>query len=161
MNWVDIVLIIYLIISIISGFGQGLVRSVLSIVGLIVGIVLASNFYQQFAGVLGFISNRDIAEIVAFIIILGVVMIAAAILGSLLKNLLKALMLGWVDRLGGAVFGLLLGALSASAVLAIILKLTNTDLIANSAIAGFLLDKFPLVMGFLPSEFDVIKDFFK
>jgi hypothetical protein len=54
-----------------------------------------------------------------------------------------------------------MGAISASAFLAIIVKLTGTDLITNSALAGFFLDKFPVIMGFLPSEFDVIRNFFK
>jgi len=161
MNWVDVVLIIFLVISVFSGIAQGLIRSLLSIVGLIFGIVLASNFYQQLGGALGFISNPDVANIVAFVIILAAVLIAAAIVGALLKGLLKALMLGWADRLGGAVFGMFLGALSASAILAIVVKYTGTNLITGSAIAAFLLDKFPIILGFLPSEFDTIRDFFK
>jgi len=161
MNWVDVVLIIFLVISVFSGIAQGLIRSLLSIVGLIFGIVLASNFYQQLGGALGFISNPDVANIVAFVIIQAAVLIAAAIVGALLKGLLKALMLGWADRLGGAVFGMFLGALSASAILAIVVQYTGTNLITGSAIAAFLLDKFPIILGFLPSEFDTIRDFFK
>jgi len=71
----------------------------------------------------------------------------AALIGHLLRTIVKAVMLGWVDRIGGAVLGLILGALSVSAILAIIVKYTDTSLITNSKLSGFFLDKFPLVLG--------------
>ncbi len=161
MNGLDIVIIIYLIISVLGGIAQGLIRSLLSVIGLIVGIILASNFYQQFGGVLTFIHNTDIANIAAFVIILLAVMAIAALIAFLLRSFIKAIMLGWVDRLGGGVFGLIMGALSVSALLAIIVKFSDSSLITGSSLAGFFLDKFPMIMGLLPSEFDAIRNFFK
>jgi membrane protein required for colicin V production len=161
MNWLDIVILIYLAVSVISGLVQGLIRTVLSIVGVIVGIFLASHFYIQLGNALTFISNKDTANIVAFIIILLAVMIVAAIIAWLLKSIIKAIKLGWVDKLGGAVLGLILGALSVSAFLAIIVKYTSASFIVDSKLSGFFLDKFPLILGFLPSEFDSIRNFFK
>ena len=161
MNWLDIVILVVLGVSVFLGLKQGLIRSVLFLVGVILGIVLASNYYQQLSNVLGFISNENTANIVAFIIILCVVMVIAAIVAVVLRTILKVIMLGLVDNIGGAVLGLLMGALSISALLAIIVKYTSSNLITESALANFLLDKFPIIMGFLPSEFDVIRDFFK
>lgn len=161
MNWLDIVIFIILGISVFSGLKQGLVTSVLSLIGFILGIVLASNYYQKLGNVMGFISNEGAANIIAFIIIIGVVMVVAAIIAGILKTILKVIMLGWVDHLGGAFFGLIASVLTISALLAIIVKYTGSSIIAGSALAGFFLDKFPIIMGFLPSEFDVIRDFFK
>ena len=161
MNWVDILIIIYLGLSIVLGFAQGLIRTLLSIIGTIVGILLASHFYKQLGDILTFISNRDLANIIAFIVILLVVMGIAALIASILRSIIKAIMLGMIDRLGGAVLGLILGALSISAILAIIVKYTSTSLITDSKLAGFFLDKFPMVMGLLPGEFDNIRNFFK
>ena len=161
MNWLDIVILIYLAVSVIPGLVQGLIRTVLSIVGVIVGIFLASHFYIQLGNALTFISNKDTANIVAFIIILLAVMIVAAIIAWLLKSIIKAIKLGWVDKLGGAVLGLILGALSVSAFLAIIVKYTSASFIVDSKLSGFFLDKFPLILGFLPSEFDSVRNFFK
>ena len=161
MNWLDIVILIYLAVSVISGLVQCLIRTVLSIVGVIVGIFLASHFYIQLGNALTFISNKDTANIVAFIIILLAVMIVAAIIAWLLKSIIKAIKLGWVDKLGGAVLGLILGALSVSAFLAIIVKYTSASFIVDSKLSGFFLDKFPLILGFLPSEFDSVRNFFK
>lgn len=161
MNWIDIVIAIYLILSVIGGAMQGLIRSVLSLLGMIIGVVLAANFYEKLATIFGFIHNQTVANVISFVLIVGAVVIIAAIVGSALRSVIKAIHLGWVDGLGGAVFGLAMGVISAGALLAVIVKLTGSDLITGSALAGFLLDKFPVVLGFLPSEFDVIRDFFK
>jgi membrane protein required for colicin V production len=161
MNWVDIVIIIYLGISVLTGLMEGLIRTVLSVLGVIVGIILASHFYKQLGNILTFISNKNWANITAFIIILVAVMIVAAIIGLILRSVIKAIMLGWVDKVGGAVVGLFLGALSIGALLAIIMKYHPMDVITNSAFAGFFLNKFPVVLKLLPSEFNSIKNFFK
>ena len=161
MNWLDIVIAVVLIFPIFTGLKQGLIKAALSLAGLIVGVVLASNFYQQLAGVLGFIANKDIANVVAFIIILVVVMIIANVAAALLKATARAVMLGWVDHLGGAVFGFLMGAIFMGALLAAFVKFFGTGLVTESWLAAILLDKFPLVLGLLPSEFDAIRDFFQ
>lgn len=161
MNWIDIVILIVIGISVFFGIKQGLVTSILSLIGFILGIILASNFYGQLGNAMGFISNHNVANIVAFIIIFGVVMVIAALAAGALKAILHAVMLGWVDHLGGAFFGLVASVLTVSALLAIIVKYTGSGIFTESALAGFFLDKFPIIMGFLPGEFDAIRDFFK
>ena len=161
MNRVDAVIIIYLGLSIILGFARGLIRTLLLIIGTIAGILLASHFYKQLGDILTFISNRDVANIVAFIVILVAVMGIAVLVALVLRSIIKAIMLGWIDKLAGAVLGLILGALSISAILAIIVKYTGTSVITDSKFAGFFIDKFPIVLGLLPGEFDNIRNFFK
>jgi membrane protein required for colicin V production len=134
---------------------------VLSIIGLIVGIILAAHFYKQLGDALTFISNKNVADVVAFVFILLVVMGIAALIAWFLRSLIKAIMLGWVDKIGGAVLGLILGALSISAILAIIEKVSNSSLITDSKFAAFFLDKFPLILTFLPGDFSTIRNFFK
>ena len=161
MHWLDIIIIIALIVPIFTGLMQGLIKAALSLAGIIVGVILASNFYENLAGVLSFISNEDIANIVAFIIILAVVFIIANVIAFFLRTTIKALTLGWVDRVGGAVFGFLMGAIVISALLATIIQFFGESMVTESALAGFLLDKFPIVLGLLPSQFDSIRDFFQ
>ena len=160
MNWLDIVLIVALVIPTFIGLKQGIIKAALSFAGLIVGVVLAGNFYQQLAKVLAFISNEDIANTVAYILILVIVMVIASLLARLLKSIISAIMLGWVNHVGGAVFGFLLGAMLWSAILATWVKFFGSDLLAESLLAKFLLDQFPLVLGLLPKEFDTVRDFF-
>jgi membrane protein required for colicin V production len=161
MNWVDIIIIVYLAISVLTGLMEGLIRTVLSIIGLIVGIILAAHFYIQLGNVLTFISNKNAANIVAFVIILVTVMIVAAIIGTILHSIVKSIMLGWVDKLGGAVIGFILGVLSISAILAVIVKYDNASVITNSKLSGFFLNQFPVVLRLMPSSFSSIKNYFK
>jgi len=70
-------------------------------------------------------------------------------------------MLGWVDHLGGAVFGVVAGAILWGALLAIWVKFFGAGPVTESFLAAVLLDKFPLVLALLPSEFDAIRDFFQ
>ncbi len=160
MNGLDIIILAGLVFSAFLGLRRGLIKSVLSLAGLIVGVVLASNFYGLLAKTLTFIPSENTANIVAFIIILVVVIIIANVLSALLKFAIKAVMLGWVDHLGGAIFGFLMGAVFWGALLATWIKFFGTGLVTESLMAGILLDKFPLVLALLPSEFDVIRDFF-
>ena len=161
MNWLDIIIIIALVVPIFTGLMQGLIKAALSLAGIILGIYLASNFYENLAGILTFISNEDIANIVAFIIILALVFIVAQVAAFFLRATIKALTLGWVDRVGGAVFGFVMGAIFISAVLATIVKFFGEGIVTESALVAFLLDKFPIVLGLLPSQFDSIREFFQ
>lgn len=161
MNWLDIVLLVALVAVAFTGLKQGLIKAVLSLAGLIIGVILASNLYTTLGNLLGFIPNEKAAGIVAYILILIVVMIIASILARLLKTIISIAMLGWVNHLGGAVFGLLLGAIFWGAILAIWVRFFGTGLVTESFIAGVLLNKFPLVLALLPSDFDIIRNYFQ
>lgn len=161
MHWLDIIIAILLIVPILIGLKMGIIKMVLFLVGLIIGVVLASYFYKPLAGILGFIPNENVANIIAFILIFVIVMVLASIAVRLLKAIASVTMLSWVDHLGGAVFGLLMGAFFCGALLATWVKFFGADLVSQSFLAGVLLDKFPIVLGLLPSEFDAVRDFFE
>ena len=161
MNWLDIIIIVALVIPAFIGLKQGLIKAGLSLAGLIIGVILAGNFYQLLSKRLAFIPNEDVANVVAFILILVAVMVIAVVLTRLLKFAVSVTMLGWVDHLGGAVFGFLMGAILWSALLATWVKFFGTELVTESFLASVLLDKFPLILALLPEEFDAIRSFFQ
>jgi membrane protein required for colicin V production len=162
MNWLDIVIIILLIISAISGLISGFIKSAFSLAGLLGGIFLAGRYYVAFSGLFGFINNDNTARIVAFIIIFVAVMIVATILGIVFTKIISAVLLGWINRLLGAALGVLLGAIFIGALLAILVKYTGSNsIITDSAMASFLLDRVPLVLALLPPEFNSVQQFFK
>lgn len=161
MNWLDIVILVILAISVFLGLKIGIIRALLSLVGLIVGIFLAGRYYIPFSERLAFIPQDKAAQVVAFIIILIGVMLIATLIAKLLTWAVSAVMLGWVNRLGGAIFGLLLGGMSCSVLLAIWVKFYGTELVSESLLAQVLLDKFPLILALLPGEFDAVRNFFR
>jgi len=139
----------------------GIVKILFTVVGLILGVFLAGHYSGSLADKLTFISDARTANIVAFILIMIVVMIIAAILAFVIKKVAEKVLLGWINRLGGAVLGLLLGMIIVAAVLTIFVKYMGiNNAVENSWFAGFLLNKFPIVIGLLPKEFDSVKGFF-
>jgi membrane protein required for colicin V production len=161
MNWLDIVLIVLLFIPTFMGLRKGLIKTALSFAGLIIGIVLAGRFYDSLSVIFGFTNNETLANVLAFVLILTVVYIIALLLAKLLRSIAQSLLIGWVDNLGGAIFGLLSGFLLLGAILAVITKFTGSDVIAQSFMARLMLDYFPVVLGLLPEDFKAIKDFFQ
>ena len=160
MNWLDILILVTLAASVIGGLATGIVRGVVNLAGLIAGIFFAGRYYETVGGWLGFIHNADVAKTVGFAIIIVVFMILAGLIGGLLHKLVSGIMLGWLDHLVGGVLGLLIGAVSWGALLALWVKFFSADAVSGSNLARILLDKFPLVLALLPSSFDSVKNFF-
>ena len=161
MNWLDIVILVVLVISVFSGMRAGIIKVAFTLAGGIIGVVLAGRYSEGLADKLTFISDSGIAGIVAFAIILIVVMVVATVIAFIIKKIASAVLLGWVDKIGGAVVGLFVGAIFVGAVLAMWLKFQGgNDVITDSALANFLVDKFGIVLGLLPSEFQSVQDFF-
>jgi len=153
MNWLDFVIIVVIAITALIGLKIGLIKAVLSLAGLIVGVILARLYYVPLAEQLSFITQPTIAKVVAFAIIMIGVMVIAGVLAGLLKWAATIMMLGWVNRIGGAVFGLVLGALLCGALLALWVKFLGAgEAITNSSLAA-ILSQFPLVLNLLPGEF--------
>jgi membrane protein required for colicin V production len=162
MNWLDIVILVIIVVSTLAGLKVGLIKAVLTMAGVIVGVILAGRYYNDLAAHLTFISQPTLAGITAFAIILIAVMVIAAVAASLIKWAVSAMMLGWVNRIGGAVLGFVLGAIFCGALLAIWASFVGeSGPVSDSALAGLLLDSFPLVLALLPEEFDSVRSFFQ
>ncbi len=162
MNWLDIAIIVAVAIPALIGLRAGMIRIVLSLAGLIAGVILAGRYYVPLSERLTFIPQETAAKVVAFAIILVGVMLIAVVLATLLKWAALVTMLGWVNHIGGAVFGLLLGAIFCSALLVIWLKFFGTaGAIDESVLAAILVKGFPVVLGLLPDEFDSVRSFFQ
>lgn len=115
MNIVDLVVLIIVGVSGLVGLLRGAVREIFGLAALLIGFVLALNYYGPAARALGAgISNPLVAQGAAFFGILLVAWAAFALVGMLLRRILKLLSLSWLDRLGGLAFGLARGALIVS-----------------------------------------------
>lgn len=162
MNWLDMVIAIILVVNLFVGLRTGLIKMVISFLGLVLGTFLAGRYYPAMADRLTFISSDKAAGIAAYVIILILVMVAAAIAAWLLRRMLSMIMLGWLDHVGGAILGLFMAGVFVGAILAIWAKLgVGSSVISSSLLARFLLDKFPIVLALLPGEFGSIRSFLK
>ena len=162
MSWLDIAVIVIIGIATLIGLKIGIIKAVLTLAGVIVGVLLAGRFYVALADRLTFIPQETLARVVAFAIILAVVVLIASIIAGVLKWLASIILLGWVNRLGGALLGLIMGSILCGALLAMWTKFLGiSDPIAESALATFLLDRFPMVLALLPGEFGSVRSFFQ
>jgi len=118
---VDWAIIAVLGLTVLVAFLHGFFVEVCSLVGLVAGILLAGQYYRQVAPLLGrLIHEPAAASGVAFLLLAFGVMLAAGIVGRVLRWILRRVGLGWADRLAGGVFGLIKGyVLVALAVAAI------------------------------------------
>jgi len=125
------------------GLKQGLISSLFSMAGFVLGLALAARYYRNLAGILSFIPQETIAKVTAFLLILLAVSLAAGLLAWIAKIAVHAVMLGWLDHLGGAVFGFISGAYFLGGILAFVVRFSALGLeqtINSSALAQVLLN---------------------
>jgi membrane protein required for colicin V production len=154
MNPLDWLLALLLAYSVIRAALRGFVREAFALAGLIVGFLTACWGYEAAARKLsGLITSPPLAEFVAFLLILLGVMAVATLLGHLVKRTASAVGLGIFDRLLGALFGLIRGAVLAGAfLLALTAFLPTAPWIAQSKLAPYFLRAAHAVSFTMPSE---------
>lgn len=120
MNSVDTVIVVVLLVCGALGIYWGLIRQLLSIAGLVAGVVLASRYGPEVAGWLSsFIQNDQVVQALGFLGVVFAVSSLASLFATLLHRFAGLLFLGWLDHLAGGLLGLLQGALVVAVVVAI------------------------------------------
>jgi membrane protein required for colicin V production len=151
-NILDLLFMAVLFFSVLFGLLRGLVRELLSLFFLLAALAVAFIYYPQ-AGLLldRLVGNRDLANFAGFLLILAL----AAALGSLITGLVgKHLVTGplkAIDRLLGAVFGLLRGLLISGLVIYSFLVFPlNQEILDRSRLAPVLTRVIVVGMQVLP-----------
>lgn len=121
----DIIIGIALIASIITGIVKGLIKEISVIIGIMFGFYIASQkspALEQFL----FKSRPSSSthHIISFIIVFVIVLILIYLLGLLLQKAVQLVMLGWLDKILGGIFGFIKGLI----IIWIILMLVTTIL---------------------------------
>ncbi len=113
MSLIDILVWAVLLAFIIKGFMKGLVREVCSLLGLVMGLWAACKYYQSLSEVIRHYIHlpHTVSIIFSFILVFLTIGLLFFFLGSLLTTIFKIALLGGVNRVGGAIFGLIQGAL--------------------------------------------------
>ena len=109
MNYIDIVFSVILVIAAIQGFRKGFVVEVASLAALILGIWGAIKFSDWTAGYISrtFNYHPEFLSALAFLLTFIVIVILIHLLGKILDNTVKAVALGFLNRLAGIIFGML------------------------------------------------------
>jgi membrane protein required for colicin V production len=111
MMWVDLVIVIALAAATLTGFAEGFFRSVCSLGGLVLALIVASWNYAAVAKIfLPLIHFDDIANALAFLVVAVVVVGLVNLIGAFLAKAFRMIGLGCLDRLAGGIFGFFQGA---------------------------------------------------
>ncbi len=160
MNWVDIVLVLFLILTAVIGLKRGLIDTAIPLAGLIAGVAVAGHHYASLAHTV-FRSEATLAYMGAFALIVVIFLLAAAIIATILHDFVSLVLLDWLNHLSGLALGVVLGGVAAGAILALLLKYSiAAPSIEDSSVASLLVDKLPLALFVLPGNFDSARRFF-
>jgi len=123
---------------------------------LVAAVYLASLYSHQVGAYLtrAFSVRPGTGAALGYVIIFLAVMVVVAWGGSKLAELIRAVHMSWVDRLGGAVVGAALGALVAGLVVVIVTVMLPVDapFVRQSELAPRVLDYSHDLAGFVPAE---------
>jgi membrane protein required for colicin V production len=108
MNWIDLIIVVILILSLVMGFINGLVKEVASLAALILGIWGAIKFSGFTAEKLYdyFDMTGKYVGLISFLVTFGIIVVIIHFIGILADKVVGAVSLGFVNRLLGIVFGL-------------------------------------------------------
>ncbi len=108
MNWLDLIIVVILIIALVRGFTDGLVKEVAALAALILGIWGAIRFSSFTAGKLyeWFDMSGNFVGIISFLITFGVIVIIIHFIGIIADKIIDTASLGFLNRLLGMLFGM-------------------------------------------------------
>lgn len=117
MIWIDIAIILIVGLSVFLGYRKGFLRKILGFTGLIVGFIVAVQFYQPIGEFISriFSSASVIIYLITFLSIIGIVFGLAVWLARYLSNINAGTTL--IDKIAGIVIGFLQGLLITSILL--------------------------------------------
>ena len=131
LGWVDIALLSVFALSVLIGLWRGFVFEIVSLLGWVVAFVIANTVGALLAN---YIPLGDIGSPMrlwaAYILVFVLVLLTCTLLARMLRALVSATPLSFVDRLLGGIFGIARGAL----ILVVVAMLVSLSPYASSTI---------------------------
>jgi membrane protein required for colicin V production len=157
-DWVDLLIVGVIAWITFRAFSNGLIREAITLIALLLGIVLAGAFYRQLSADIAFlIENERARNLVAFLALLGGMVILGQLLSIILQRAASLLMLGPLDHIGGAAFGFVKALLLVQVLLFVVAVYPPAHGVAaavdDSKLAPLFLRDVPGVDLALPGEF--------
>jgi len=165
----DIILIILLAGFILKGFRMGLIEGIGSIIGIIVGLIVAAHYYLGIAEKLPwlFMNNQTVAQICVFLLIFILVNRAIALVFWVFDKMFKLIaiipFLKTFNRLLGAALGFIEGVIVIGIVLILLINFTSGDYwkkkVDESRIASFFERVANIVSPLIPKGTEELKNY--
>ncbi len=121
MNYLDLIIAVPILLGAWKGFQRGLVFEIAMIIGIVLGIYLALKFSVLFEGITGkYISNSQaFIPYASFFFVFILVILIMVLLAKFLESILKIGKINSVNKVAGAVFGMIKFGIIISIILAL------------------------------------------
>ena len=152
----DWMLVVCVVVSAAMAFRRGLIRVLFSLSGLIAGLLVAMwNYVAVGAWMQTWVSSLATAEVLAFLAILLAVWFCFAVAGAFVRRAVKAVGLGFADRMLGAAFGVARGVLvGIAAMMALAAFAPDSAWMRESVLAPYFFQGSHAVSFVLPQHFE-------
>jgi membrane protein required for colicin V production len=140
----DLIVLLIVGASVVGGFIAGFARGGIGFLAAVFGVLCGFWFYGiPAAAVHKYIHSVTASNLIGFLVVFFGLIFVGALIGKLLSKLFKWTGLSWLDRLMGAMFGLVRGALVAVAFIAVLLAFTpkpTPNWMVNSTVLPYAID---------------------
>jgi membrane protein required for colicin V production len=110
MIWIDYSFLVVIVVSALFGLSRGLVREALSLVTWVLAIWISIHFSPMLGQLMtGLIEQETMRTIAAFLVLFIGTLLTGSVITYLISSGLKKIGLGFLNRLGGLLFGLIRG----------------------------------------------------
>ncbi len=161
MNYIDIIILVLLVAFGIGGLRKGIITEAATLLGLGLGLYGAFHFSDFTAEQLVKYVEIDqkYMNVISFAVTFLVVAILVFLLGKLVAKLVKAINLGFVDKIGGFLIGLAKGVLISSLLVMLLNALNLNGVIKDETKQKSML--YPYIEQAVPyvyEGFDLVKE---
>ena len=154
--------VVLLAASVVGGFVAGFARGGIGFLATIFGVLCGFWFYGiPAAAVHKYVHSWTASNLIGFFVVFFALIFVGALIGKLLSKLFKWTGLSWLDRLMGALFGLVRGALIAVAFIAVLLAFVpkpTPNWMVNSTVLPYAIDASDTLAALAPNA---IRDAFR
>ncbi len=163
MSPLDLLLVAMVGFSVLLGFQAGFARVGMGFLAAVLGVLAGFWFYGIPAAWIHkyFISSDTLAGLLGFFLVFAGFLVAGSVVGKLFSKFFKVTGLSWLDRVLGAGFGLVRGALIAVIFTSVLLAFTPRPLplwIVSSGMLPYMVDASDMCAALAPKA---LKDAFR
>lgn len=161
---IDVIALGLLALSVFKGFRKGFIVAVFSFLAFIVGLAAALKLSAAVAQYIG--GNVNISQrwlpVIAFLVVFFIVVLLVRLGAKMLEGVVQVAMLGWLNRLGGIIFYILIYFFIFSILLfyAQQLHLLKPETTEASVTYPYIQPIGPKIMNILGAVIPVFKDMF-
>jgi len=153
----DLILTIIIILFACLGLFRGFIAEFFSIFGFLIALILSKYFTPLVINFAHVDTTHTNFVVVLYCIVFIVIYCILALIEKFLRVIIKVVLLGWLDRVLGGVFGLFKGLLIVLLIVLVLMAMATSNnscqkLVENSFYVKGVLPRLVIVTNFLPKS---------